>query len=292
MSHARPRRGARRALVASLTGALAAALAPAACTFEDGRGWATLRATAAAELTVDEAHAPDAAAEEAGATFVTDQGYPVQVTELTARVVAVELLETASGAGSGGEAAPFDPASPPPGYTLCHAGHCHATDGRLVSYEDIEAELAGGGGASGPVAVATLAADGDPQLALDAAAVPLGPWETDSVSLSAAALGVRAVRLSGRVTLDGEAVPLEVTLADDADLALRGAVTERLGQDGVSEATLHFVVALPASWLDGVRFPNLERSDGVIRVGAGHNPATAELLAGRLAQLTPSVRLE
>lgn len=45
----------------------------------------------------------------------------------------------------GAEAAlAFDPAAPPPGYSLCHNGHCHAADGRLVSYEDISAELTGG----------------------------------------------------------------------------------------------------------------------------------------------------
>jgi hypothetical protein len=41
-------------------------------------------------------------------------------------------------------AASFDPAAPPPGYSLCHNGHCHSADGRLVSYEEIAAELAGG----------------------------------------------------------------------------------------------------------------------------------------------------
>ena len=34
---------------------------------------------------------------------------------------------------------------PPPGYSLCHGGHCHTTDGGIESYEEIEAKLAGGG---------------------------------------------------------------------------------------------------------------------------------------------------
>ena len=37
------------------------------------------------------------------------------------------------------------PGKPPPGYTLCHNGHCHHPSGRLVPYAEIEAELAGGG---------------------------------------------------------------------------------------------------------------------------------------------------
>ena len=49
-------------------------------------------------------------------------------------------------AGSG---AAFDPAHPPDGYSLCHGGHCHADDGRLVPYDEIEAQLAGSGGGAG-----------------------------------------------------------------------------------------------------------------------------------------------
>ena len=53
----------------------------------------------------------------------------------TSKLVLVARAEAAVG---------FDPASPPPGYSLCHNGHCHAADGRLVSYEDIALELSGG----------------------------------------------------------------------------------------------------------------------------------------------------
>jgi hypothetical protein len=59
-----------------------------------------------------------------------------------------------------GEAAlDFDPASPPPGYPLCHNGHCHAADGRLVSYEEIAAELAGGAPPPPALELATGALD-------------------------------------------------------------------------------------------------------------------------------------
>jgi hypothetical protein len=60
---------------------------------------------------------------------------------------------------SAGDALGFDPAAPPPGYSLCHNGHCHATDGRLVSYEDIAAELAGGGPPAPALELATGALD-------------------------------------------------------------------------------------------------------------------------------------
>lgn len=63
-----------------------------------------------------------------------------------------QLQVLGAGAGSGapaaaGGGASFDPAKPPPGYTLCHGGHCHSASGALVSYEAIQAELSGGGAA-------------------------------------------------------------------------------------------------------------------------------------------------
>jgi hypothetical protein len=271
--------------------ALAAALglALSACTFEDGRGWATLRATAEADLAIDLA----TDAERAGgddATLVTDQGHSVRVTTLTATVQAV-LLYQAGGSG-GGSGAVFDPASPPPGYTLCHAGHCHATDGSLVSYEDIAAELAAPGGTSTPALAARLPAAAGATLAVgDGAALTLGPWETDTIGLVAAGLVLRDVRLDGSVTVAGAEVPLRVRLAADADLTVQGAVTGALGRGGAGEATLTFVLDVPGDWFDDVRFPNLAQSDGVLAIDGSSNHAVAELLAGRLAQVTPTVSL-
>ncbi len=65
--------------------------------------------------------------------------FQVRVTRAELSLCTVELVERSVSGGGG-----FDPAHPPPGYGLCHNGHCHADDGRLVSYEDIAAELGGG----------------------------------------------------------------------------------------------------------------------------------------------------
>ena len=59
-----------------------------------------------------------------------------------------EIVVEAS-AEAGAENTGFDPSSPPPGFSLCHNGHCHADDGRLVPYEEIARELAQGSGAAG-----------------------------------------------------------------------------------------------------------------------------------------------
>ena len=42
----------------------------------------------------------------------------------------------------------FDPQNPPPGYGLCHNGHCHNEDNELIDYEDIQEELNQASGAA------------------------------------------------------------------------------------------------------------------------------------------------
>ncbi|MBK9072303.1 MAG: hypothetical protein IPL79_15085 [Myxococcales bacterium] len=99
----------------------------------------------------------------------------------------------------GAEAAlAFDPAAPPPGYSLCHNGHCHAADGRLVSYEDISAELTGGAPAkplvTWPLAPVDALAGESFVLACDGAPcdLPLG-------SLGKVTLTTNGLALAGRV---------------------------------------------------------------------------------------------
>lgn len=75
--------------------------------------------------------------------------YEIRIDELVIDAEPLVLLD--SGVGAVG----FDPANPPPGYSLCHNGHCHADSGALVDYEDIAAELAQGSGATAVVALPT-----------------------------------------------------------------------------------------------------------------------------------------
>jgi hypothetical protein len=63
--------------------------------------------------------------------------YEVQVTRVKLALRQIELVGPTKAAAS------FDPAKPPPGFSLCHGGHCHADDGRLVAYEDVIAEATG-----------------------------------------------------------------------------------------------------------------------------------------------------
>lgn len=100
----------------------------------------------------------------------TNNGYLVR---LNGEVVSIDGLGVAmqapGQAGQAGTGATFDPAKPPPGYLLCHNGHCDRADGALVPYAEVEAELARGTGATPPRTLLTLqsVADGP-------ASVPVG----------------------------------------------------------------------------------------------------------------------
>jgi hypothetical protein len=116
----------------------------AGCAWGPGSSFASLeKATVAASLPIENGRR-----DEAG-RLKTDNGYRLTVSEGQVRVYvgALDLLGPATAAAAGTGAA-FDPAHPPAGYTLCHSGHCHRTDGALVSYEDVQAQLAGGGAAA------------------------------------------------------------------------------------------------------------------------------------------------
>jgi hypothetical protein len=121
------------------------------CTFEPGRWFATLRPS----LTAAYVARQDRDAGEGWQKLSTD--YQIKITALRMELEPIALL-----ASSGGGATRFDPANPPPGYTLCHNGHCHHESGRLVPYAEIEAELAGGG--VGLRAAVSLVVDGALQL--------------------------------------------------------------------------------------------------------------------------------
>lgn len=115
-------------------GCAAVAVALGACTADPGEPWARLDATLIARW----ADRPERAVD--GAWVKLNTLYEARVTTLRLTVDRILLSSIDGAAGM----APFDPARPPPGYSLCHNGHCHAADGRIVSYADIQAEASGG----------------------------------------------------------------------------------------------------------------------------------------------------
>ncbi len=109
------------------------------CAFEAGDPWGEVRPA----LTVRFAPSDGRLTDEGWLKTTSSYGVEIHTLRVTIDHLALEM------AAGGADAAIFDPANPPPGYSLCHNGHCHADSGALVAYEDIAAEMgaeAPGGG--------------------------------------------------------------------------------------------------------------------------------------------------
>ena len=111
------------------------AAAATGCTFQEGGWFAVIDPS----LSARHLELPE---RDAGNGWQTlGSGFEVKLEAMQLHLGELELVDVGAGGGS------FDPANPPPGYSNCHNGHCHDEHGGLVSYEEIEAELAGGEGA-------------------------------------------------------------------------------------------------------------------------------------------------
>jgi hypothetical protein len=188
-----------------------------ACTFEPGTGFATL-----AGADVEAALVPGEARDLGGGAVLTDLGYHVAIEELRidGLVLALEELQ--------GGSVEFDPANPPPGYTLCHGGHCHAEDGSLVDYADVEAELAGDDAEFVPIASLAYAQTFDllaPEVAHTDEVTPSPELELASVSrasLTPGPLTVVATASEGQLSDDRpfaiEVVPEPFTTGFDLEI--------------------------------------------------------------------------
>jgi hypothetical protein len=220
------------------------ALAPG-CAWHDGEPMGTLTGTFEARWTqLDDRDAGDG-----WQRLASD--YEVRVDAATAALGALTLVDV-------GEAAlNFDPADPPPGYSLCHNGHCHADDGRLVPYEEISAEL--GGAAPAPVVTFAI---GERDL-VDAATVELdcgGPCELRRSDVGRVDLEVLGLALGGLVrdTRDPPRLAGEVAWTLDFAPAEPQVVLGRIdlpidrGHD--PDITLAAELLLTAKLLDGVDF--------------------------------------
>lgn len=241
--------------------ALAVALGPlAGCTFDRGDAFGTLDATL-------DAHLATPADRDLG------DGFQKLASDWQVRVVRFELVVDAVLVEATAEAAAtatFDPAAPPPGYGLCHNGHCHADDGRLVDYADIAAELATE--AAGGAQLAAVI-DLDEVDLLDRTPRPLdcGRCALDEGRL----VGVRLVASRLEVELevrDGRATPrvagtfvargaIELVAGDDTEGRAPGELAAVLdapvGDDAEPIVDLDLTLSPDVSLLDRVDFTTL-----------------------------------
>lgn len=231
------------------TEVLLVALAVNACAFDEGNVWGQ------ADLGLSASFAPPAERLTEAGRLKTSAGYAL-------RLDAVEVSFGALSAvmASDGGATVFDPANPPPSYSLCHNGHCHHESGALVDYEDIVAELAGA-----PTAAVSVQRQSTVALQpLSATAVPidLGPCSGDCVLqqgvLGFVRLEVTELRLVGQVfDLQGGRLPAE-GVAIDVRVPLGFTAGERIeapidsGQSIGVRLRASFL--LPPHFLDGIEF--------------------------------------
>lgn len=228
-----------RSLVAA---ALLVALWPA-CAWEPGNPWGVLqlgvqvRATVAADRLL-----PDGRFKTASEYLWRYEHFEVELD--AARVVVVPDTAKLS----------FDPAKPPTGYTLCHGGHCHATDGRLVDYATVEAGLLGGTG-SGPL---LLPLDVTADAALPSGiVVPAGPVDLPLGTVANVQVSWRRAVVKARVwdgSPKGDRLPkggIAVQWPLPAG-SVAAQVRAKVGPHQPLQLRLHMAVEVPASWLDNV----------------------------------------
>ncbi|MBM4378535.1 MAG: hypothetical protein FJ086_04435 [Deltaproteobacteria bacterium] len=226
------------------------------CTLGPGDPFATLSARVQASLSQPAGRS----AADGFQRLSTD--YQVRFTALRLDATALELVDLGSGATLA-----FDPARPPPGYGLCHNGHCHRDDGALVDYAVISAEVTGGGG---PSAVASL-----PAQELDVLAgtdLPLSCGE--GCTLPSATVGQVRLRIRGLVAegvvRDGRAQPripeqpfrLQALLPEGSELSTPTAI--EVSRHASPRVDVALTVQLGASLLDGLPLEQLPTVGGAL----------------------------
>ena len=221
-----------------------------------------------------------------------DSGFEVRIDELVLEAGPLELVALGEGAVG------FDPADPPPGYSDCHGGHCHSDDGRLVSYEEIAAELGGG---AGPQVVLALPV-GELDLAAGAARALDCAAGCDLPRADVELLRLPVLHIEGRgLVRDGAAEPrldgeVPWTLALDLDHhEPRPALTDRdidLEVDRDEEPAISLLVSLDVS---GALFDHLawdELAAGRSTIELAGDEEVEEEIAEELAEQPLTSRVD
>jgi hypothetical protein len=225
-------------------------LLPSACALDEGRGFATLDQ---ASLEAEFAPEPARVLED---RVLTDQGFTVAVERFTLELDSLELLSL-----SGDFSATFDPAQPPPGYTLCHSGHCHKDDGSLVSYADVAAELAGGLESFVPVVSFELGRGVDLLVGRSVALEPTPSAELPMTHLARATLRILGANLTFGVT--GGTLADEVTLVTELEsgLTLAQVLDVEIDRESEVRLSLDARVSCGARLFDDIDFSDAAPGD-------------------------------
>ncbi|NMO18996.1 hypothetical protein HPC49_46710 [Pyxidicoccus fallax] len=272
------------------------------CALDSGEGFAVL------EPTVGASYSPLPSRDAGGGFQRLASDFQVRLDAAAVGVDHVALLTSGSSGGGGGGGGTFDPANPPPGYSLCHNGHCHRDDGALVDYEDIQAEMNGGGG-SAPTTVAALHVDDEldllaaesrspecePDCELPRGTVSRGRWDVTALRLQGV---VRDSRVPSR--FPGE-LPFRLDLAveggeegEEAEplVTLDSALDIPSDRENKPRVILKMALVVTPALFDGLDLSNITPgADGVVDLGAPQYEALRRELLESLAELPPQVEV-
>jgi hypothetical protein len=265
-------------------------LALGGCAWEPGQGFAVV------EPSVRVAYEPlsDRATSDGYQRLSSD--YQVRVDVALMRLSGIELLASAGGAGGA-----FDPSNPPPGYSLCHGGHCHRDDGALIPYEQIAAEMGGGGGSRTVVtlpvteALDLLAPEKrtvgcSPRCALPETQVSQGRWAVESLRLEGT---VRDGRIPPRIA-DARRFRVDLVTDPKSDTPvaiLNGELDLPSDRSTPPAAKLDLRLNLTAALFDPLDWGTLKDTNGVLDFGDPANAAAREALLERLARFSPEAEV-
>lgn len=189
--------------------------------------------------------------------------YEIRVERMRWDVSRVELVAEGGEHGETGATGSFDPANPPEGYGLCHNGHCHSEDGRLVPYEEIAAEAGqttteSVTALSLPVGAVDFLRSGSVDIACDPSCA------LEEGHLEAVHLWVQSVRIEATVrdTRATERIDGEVSFAATLDLAadattlgrFDASLHEAVGDDEPAGLEVSLALAVDARVFDGIDF--------------------------------------
>ncbi|WP_257458532.1 hypothetical protein [Archangium lipolyticum] len=223
--------------------------------------------------------------------------YQVRVDLAVMRMSGIELLASAGGGGGA-----FDPSNPPPGYSLCHGGHCHRDDGALIPYEQIAAEMGGGGGSRTVVtlpvaepldllAPETRALSCSPRCALPEAQVSQGRWGVESLRLEGS---VRDGRVPPRIA-DARRFRVDFVPDDQSDAPvaiLSGELDLPSDRSTPPAAKLDLSLKLTAALFDPLDWSTLSQDqNGVVNITASTHPEAYKALMERLARFSPEAEV-
>lgn len=264
----------------------------AGCAFEPGEGFAVL------EPTVRAAYTPQPSRDAGEGYQRLSSDYQVRVDAASLGLARIDLL------GRTGSAGPtsFDPANPPPGYTICHNGHCDREDGALVPYEEVEAELSGGAAAATTVATLpvgdvnllapmTRTVGCEPDCELPQTTVSNGRWTVSALRLMGA---VRDSRMPPRFA--GER-PFLLELATTGDkgepvVTFAGALDVPSDREHEPRVGLDLTLDVTPAVFDALDWAATEADqNGVVDLNDPKNEAARTALIERLAALQPEAKV-